>query len=257
MHRPSHVCQLLLCVSTSPVPLALVTGGAIRVGRAISLALAHAGYDLVLHANRSRREADELAAELSALGRRVQVVTADLSQLDQVAQLVSRVSAPLDLLVSSAAAYEHVNFADVTPAQFAHMFDVNVRAPFFLIQGLLPALRAAPSPSIVTITDMAVDHAYTSSHFFSPYIASKAALAQLSRSLALELGPAIRVNAVAPGPVAMAAETTEAQRADILERIPLRREGRPEDVAAAVVFLSTASYVTGQTLTVDGGLSVS
>jgi NAD(P)-dependent dehydrogenase (short-subunit alcohol dehydrogenase family) len=110
--------------------------------------------------------------------------------------------------------------------------------------------------SVVNITDMAVTHAYTSTHFFSHYLASKAALEQLTRSLALELGPTIRVNAVAPGPVAMAQETTSAQRADMLERIPLKREGSPHDVARAVVFLATSSYVTGQTLRVDGGLSV-
>ncbi len=136
------------------------------------------------------------------------------------------------------------------------MWKVIVAAPFFLVQGLLPALKASPTAAIVNITDMAVTHAYTTTHFFSHYLAAKAALDQLTRSWALELGPAIRVNAVAPGPVAMAAETTDTQRADILNRIPLGREGRPDDVARAVVFFSNAPYVTGQTLRVDGGLSV-
>ncbi|MBL9037081.1 MAG: SDR family oxidoreductase, partial [Archangium sp.] len=120
----------------------------------------------------------------------------------------------------------------------------------------LPKLRQAPAACVVNITDMAVTHAYTSTHFFAHYLASKAALDQLTRSWALELGPTIRVNAVAPGPVAMAAETNEAQRADMLQRVPLRREGTPDDVARAVVFLATSSYITGQTLRVDGGLSV-
>ena len=103
---------------------------------------------------------------------------------------------------------------------------------------------------------MAVSHAYSDTHFFSHYLASKAALDQLTRAWALELGPKVRVNAVAPGPVAMAAETTDEQRQSILMRVPLRREGRPEDVARAVVFLAQAPYITGQTLRVDGGLSV-
>jgi pteridine reductase len=242
------------------VPLALVTGGAIRVGRAIALALGHAGYDVIIHFNRSPGPAETLQRELQALGRVAFIERADLSSLEEVKLLAARVAgshSALDLLVSSAAAYQHVDFERVTPDQFEHMFAVNVRAPFFLTQALLPLLRAAPAPSIVAITDMAVERAYTSTHFFSPYVASKAALAQLTRSLALELGPTIRVNAVAPGPVAIAAETTTAQREDMLRRIPLKREGSPEDIARAVLFLAQAPYVTGQTLVVDGGLSVS
>jgi len=176
-----------------------------------------------------------------------------------VAKLAQRLRADhpvVDLLVNSAAAYAHVEFTSITPAQLEHMWKVNVAAPFFLTQGLLPALKASPSAAIVNITDMAVTHAYTTTHFFSHYLAAKAALEQLTRSWALELAP-IRVNAVAPGPVAMAAETTDTQRADILKRIPLGREGSPDDVARAVVFLATSAYVTGQTLRVDGGLSVS
>ncbi len=242
------------------MPLALVTGAAVRVGRAIALGLAHAGYDLVLHAHRSRDAAEELAGELRALGRRASVELADLASLEEVGALAARVVAEhgcLDLLVLSAAPYEHVDFTHVTPAKYEHMFAVNVRAPFFLTQGLLPALRAAAAPSIVAITDMAVERAYTATHAFSPYVASKAALAQLTRSLAVELGPQVRVNAVAPGPVAISSETTEAQRAHMLTRIPLRREGSAADVAGAVLYLAQAPYVTGVTLTVDGGLSVS
>ena len=136
------------------------------------------------------------------------------------------------------------------------MLDVNLVAPYFLIQGLVSPLRAATSASVVNITDMAVSHAYTRTHFFSHYLVAKAGLEQLTRSLALELGPSIRVNSVAPGPVAMAAETSEVQKSDMLSRIPLQREGSPGDVAAAVVYLAKACYVTGQTIRVDGGLSV-
>ncbi len=241
------------------MPLALVTGGAIRVGRAITLALGRAGYDVVVHCRRSVAEAEVVKAELEALGREAFIEVGDLGTDDGVAGLVSRLSTAhraLDLLVHSAAAYEHRAFAEVTKESFDAMFAVNVRAPFFLTQGLLPLLGAASAPAIVAITDMAVQHSYTSSHLFSHYLASKAALERLTRSLALELGPRIRVNAVAPGPVAMAAETTGAQVEEILHRVPLRREGRPEDVAEAVVYLAKATYVTGHTLVVDGGLSV-
>lgn len=242
------------------MPLAVVTGAGVRVGRSIALALGHAGFDLVLHANRSVDAAAQLKAEVVGLGRRAWVEAADLSDGAAVTALAQRLRTThprIDLLVNSAAAYAHVDFAEVTPSQLEQMWRVNVAAPFFLVQGLLPALRQSATACVINITDMAVTHAYTSTHFFSHYLASKAALDQLTRSLALELGPTIRVNAVAPGPVAMAAETTTTQRSEMLERVPLRREGQPADVAQAVVFLAQAPYVTGQTLRVDGGLSVS
>lgn len=237
------------------MPVALITGGAVRVGRAITLALTEAGFEVVIHAHTSGDQAQALAAELKALGRTARVEREDLSKPDGPAKLASRVAA-LDLLVNSAAAYEHVDFTDISRAQFDAMVAVNVAAPFFLAQALVPKLKASKQGAIVNITDMAVTHAYTSSHFFAHYLASKAALDQLTRAWALELGPSIRVNAVAPGPVAMAAQTTDTQRAEILKRVPLGREGHPDDVARAVVFLATHGYITGQTLRVDGGLSV-
>lgn len=238
------------------MPVALVTGGGIRVGRAIALALGRAGFDLIVHANRSVKEAAQVVSELEAMGRTARVEAADLSSPEGPKLLAGQVQ-KLDLLVNSAATYEHADFADITRAQLERMFSVNVIAPFLLTQALLPALKASGAGCVVNITDMAVTHAYTPTHFFAHYLASKAALDQLTRAWALELGPAIRVNAVAPGPVAMAAETTGDQRTDILGRIPLKREGRPEDVAQAVVFLAQSPYITGQTLRVDGGLSVS
>jgi pteridine reductase len=202
------------------------------------------------------KEAEEVVKELEAMGRAARVEAADLSSPGGPALLASKVE-KLELLVNSAATYEHANFADITRAQLERMFSVNVFAPFLLTQALAPALRASGAGCVVNITDMAVTHAYTPTHFFSHYLASKAALDQLTRAWALELGPTIRVNAVAPGPVAMAAQTTGEQRDEILGRIPLKREGRPEDVAQAVVFLARSPYITGQTLRVDGGLSVS
>lgn len=241
------------------MPLALVTGGGVRVGRAIVLALARAGFDVVVHAHRSVAAAEATRAEVEALGRRAWVEAADLSTPEGpgwLAERVRRQHGRLELLVNSAAAYGHVAFAEVSRAQFDQMLAVNVAAPFFLTQALLPALRAAGEAAVVNISDMAVSHAYGPTHFFSHYLASKGALEQLTRAWALELGPHLRVNAVAPGPVAIAAETTEAQRVDLLRRTPMKREGRPEDVAEAVVFLARAPYITGQVLRVDGGLSV-
>ena len=237
------------------MPQALVTGGGIRVGRAICLALGRAGYDVVVHAHRSVAEAAAVVRELEALGRRARVEQADLATPEGPRRLAARVDR-LDLLVNNAAAYEHVAFRDVTAEQLDRMLAVNLRAPFVLVQALAGTLEASGRGAVVNITDMALSHAYSTTHHFAHYLASKGALEQLTRALALELGPGVRVNAVAPGPVAVAAETTAAQRADMLARLPLGREGRPEDVAEAVVYLARAGYVTGQTIRVDGGLSV-
>lgn len=241
------------------MPLALVTGGAVRVGAAITRALAKDGFDVIIHTRRAFADVAPVVDDVRALGRRAWVETVDLATEDGPGELARRVHAideRLDLLVNNAATYAHLGFEHVTRAAFDAMMAVNVRAPFFLTQALLPALRASGAGAVVNITDMAVSHAYTTTHFFSHYLASKAALDQLTRAWALELGPDVRVNAVAPGPVAMAGETTDAQRADMLQRVPLGREGSPEDVARAVVFFARAPYATGQTLRVDGGLSV-
>ncbi|MFZ5445546.1 MAG: SDR family NAD(P)-dependent oxidoreductase [Myxococcota bacterium] len=237
------------------MPTALVTGGGIRVGRAIALALGRAGYDVIVHANRSVEEAAQVVAALKTMGRTARVEAADLSSSDGPASLAARVPT-LSLLVNSAATYEHASFKDITRQRLETTLAVNVVAPFLLTQALLPQLEASGQGCVINITDMAVSHAYTPTHFFSHYLASKAALEQLTRAWALELGPHIRVNAVAPGPVAIGADTTAAQRRDMLERVPLRREGSAEDVAEAVVFLARAPYITGQTIRVDGGLSV-
>lgn len=238
------------------MPTALVTGAGCRIGRSIALALGRAGFDVIVHARRSAAQAEAVAAELQALGRTARVELADLETPDGPASLAAR-AGEVELLVNNAAAYEHLDFANITREKLLAMLGINVVAPFVLTQALLPALSRSGAGCVVNITDMAVSHAYTATHFFSHYLASKAALEQLTRAWALELGPVVRVNAVAPGPVAMAAETTDQQRQDMMSRIPLRREGRAEDVAQAVVFLAQAPYITGQTLRVDGGLSVS
>jgi len=238
------------------MPTALVTGAGCRVGRAIALALGHGGFDVIVHARRSAAQAEAVVAELRAIGRTARVELADLAAPDGPASLAAR-AGEIELLVNNAAAYEHLDFANITRDQLMAMLGINVVAPFLLTQALLPALSRSGAGCVVNITDMAVSHAYTATHFFSHYLASKAALDQLTRAWALELGPSVRVNSVAPGPVAMAAETTDEQRNEMMSRIPLRREGRAEDVAQAVVFLAQAPYITGQTLRVDGGLSVS
>ena len=229
-----------------------------RVGRAIVLALARSGFDVIVHVNRARQEAEDVAAEVRAAGRQAWVEQADFSVESEIRALAGRIAAShpaLDVLVNSAAVYEQRSFDEIGPADLRRMLAVNVEAPFLLTQALLGPLRAAGG-AVVNITDMAIHRPYSGSHVFAHYAASKAALEQLTRSLAVELGPDVRVNAVGPGPVAISADTTPEQREEILARVPAGREGSPDDVGATVAFLARAPYITGQTVLVDGGLSV-
>ncbi|MET0403347.1 MAG: SDR family oxidoreductase [Cystobacter sp.] len=235
---------------------AFITGAGVRVGRAIAGALGRAGYDLVLHANRSLAPVEALAEELRALGRRVTVHAADLSQPEAVAELGARVlaeHAALDVVVHNAGLYEAVPFESITRAQYHTMLGVNLDAPFFLTQALLPALRQGRSPSVVHLTDIGGERAVGG---YAHYSVSKAALIMLTRALAVELAPHVRVNALSPGVVAFPEDFSAQAREALLARVPLGREGDVEDVARAVLFLTRdAPYVTGQVLAVDGGWS--
>ncbi len=165
---------------------AFITGAGIRIGSAVARALARAGYDLALHANRSLHSLDPLAAELRALGRRVTLHAADLSQPDAVDALGAQVRETwpaLDVVVHNAGLYEHVAFEAITREQYRRMQAVNVEAPFFLTQALLPSLRAAERPLVVHLTDIGGERAV--SHY-AHYSVSKAGLIMLTRTLALE-----------------------------------------------------------------------
>jgi pteridine reductase len=238
------------------MPLALVTGAGIRVGRAVALALAHAGHDLLLHANASRGPLEEVAREVRALGRTAHLYTADLSSPEAVDALGREVAAAhpaLDVLVHNAGLFEKVPFGDIGREAYRRMQAVNLEAPFFLTQALLPLLRAAPAPHVVHVGDVAGERPIPG---YAHYSVSKAGLLMLTRALAVELAPHVRVNAVSPGTVAFPPDFSEAARAGVLARIPLKREGSVEDIARAVVFLTRdAPYVTGHVLNVDGGRS--
>lgn len=235
------------------MPTAMITGAAIRVGRAIATELAQAGYDLILHAHRSHDALQEISASVRALGRQVQTLHADLSSLTEVEKVVEAVTAKhaaLDLLVHNAALFEKRSFGEVAPADFQRLHQLNVQAPFFLSQGLLPLLHKGHHPSIVHITDIMGERATAG---YAHYGITKAALIHLTRSLAVELAPAIRVNGVSPGTVAFPEDFDEDIRQKILQRIPLKREGTPRDIARATLYFAQNEYVTGQIIAVDGG----
>ena len=235
---------------------AFITGAGIRVGSAVARALGHAGYDLALHAHRSVSSLEAMAGELRALGRRVWLYTADLSIPQAVDELGARLRTEhpaLEVLVHNAGLYERVAFENITREQYRTMQAVNVEAPFFLTQALLPSLRAAANPLVVHLTDIGGERAV--SHY-AHYSVSKAALLMLTRALAVELAPRVRVNAVSPGTVAFPESFDAAARQEVLQRIPMGREGSVEDIARVVVFLAReAPYITGQIIPVDGGRS--
>jgi pteridine reductase len=235
---------------------AFITGAGVRVGSAVARALGRAGYDLALHANRSLEPLEALADELRELGRAVTLYRADLSDPEAVDALgaeVREAHPALDVVVQNAALYERVAFEDVTREQYRRMQAVNLDAPFFLTQALLPSLRAGTQPLVVHLTDIGGERAV--SHY-AHYSVSKAGLVMLTRALAVELAPHVRVNAISPGVVVFPEHFDEAARNAQLERVPMGREGTVEDVARTVVFLAKdAPYMTGQILALDGGWS--
>ncbi len=235
---------------------AFVTGAGIRIGSAVARTLGHAGYDLALHANRSLDSLGALAEELRALGRRVTLHSADLSSPDAVDVLGTQVREAwpaLDVVVHNAGLFERVDFASISRERYRTMLAVNLDAPFFLTQALLPSLRAGKDPLVVHITDVGGERPV--SHY-AHYSVSKAGLIMLTRALAVELAPHVRVNAVSPGAVAFPEDFDAAAREAVLKRIPMGREGSVEDIARTIVFLAReAPYLTGQVITVDGGRS--
>jgi len=232
-------------------PRALVTGGAVRVGRAIAEALARAGYDLVLHYHSSPSAAEEVAETLRSEGGRVVPVRADLSDPGQIGRpfdVVDRELGGLELLVNSAAIFPHHDPLAVDAEEWDRVFALNARAPFLCAQA---AARRIERGSIVNIIDTGATEAWPG---YVPYVASKAALASLTRGLAAAFAPRIRVNGVAPGPVLLPEDADgDSEREAAARRTVLRRVGAAEDVADAVVFLASTEYVTGEILRVDGG----
>jgi NAD(P)-dependent dehydrogenase (short-subunit alcohol dehydrogenase family) len=240
--------------STSPgAPrAALITGAARRIGRAIALTLADAGYAVALHANRSRDAADGLAAEIAAHGGRAVVVAADLSDAAAVEGLVPATAGlgPLTLLVNNAGEFESDDVATLTRARLDRTLAVNLTAPLFLAQAFAAQAPEGAGASIVNILDQRV--LKPTPRFFS-YGLSKSALHSATVTLAQALAPKVRVNAVAPGPILPSPRQSEAEFAAQAAALPLERGPGPADVAAAVLYLAGAQGVTGVTLPVDGG----
>lgn len=237
--------------------VALVTGGGQRVGAAICRALSAVGFSVLIHYRRSAGPASALAAELSARGAPCRAVGADLGTPEGCAALIAAVDGPLDVLVNNASDYAPTPFGSISAGDFDHMMAINARAPLLLAQGLAPALRASGLPGGGLVLNLADIGAERPAPGFLPYALSKAAVVMLTRALALEMAPQVRVNAIAPGTVLAPPDLSAAQLSAIAESVPLRRLGSPEAIAQAAVFLALhAPYCTGVVLPVDGGRSL-
>ena len=237
----------------------LITGGAKRVGAAICRRLHAAGANLMLHYRSSAGEARLLQAELNRVRQdSVALIQADLLDLAKLPAIVEQTLATfghLDALVNNASSFFSTPVGQISPSDWDDLIGTNLRAPLFLAQAAAVALRKTQG-SIVNITDI---HAERPLKNFVVYSIAKAGLVGLTRSLARELAPEVRVNAVAPGPILWPDDESfdELSRQRIISHTPLRREGTPEDIAGAVHYLiADAGYVTGETINVDGGRHV-
>jgi len=225
--------------------VALVTGAGVRVGEAIARDLARHGFTVAGHYLTHRPRG--LAAALQA----------DLAAADGPAALAADFRARfgrLDLLVNSAGVFDQLPLAETDAAAFDSQMELNARAPLLLTRALAPLLARARG-SVVNVAD--IGGGLVPWKGFAAYAASKAALVRLTECLALELAPAVRVNAVAPGTVLWPESYPPARRRELTRRIPLGRPGTPEDVAGAVRYLADAAFVTGAVLPVDGGRHLS
>jgi pteridine reductase len=233
---------------------AVVTGGHVRVGLAISLELAKARMNLIVTYRTSPAAAEEAVAELVALGVQAHALPVDLGDAAAVVRLADQILAltgpSLALLVNSASVYRQTPIGGISAETWDDLLAVNLRAPFLLSQKLGLAMKAAGDGHIVNIGDWAGLRPYRS---YLPYVVSKAALIHMTRALALELAPEVQVNCVCPGPVLLPKDFDSAAAADARKETPLQRLGSPDEIARAVRYFAESEFATGAILTVDGG----
>ncbi len=233
--------------------VALVTGGAQRVGRAIVRALAEAGADVAIHYHTSAEQAREAVDEMRALGVQAEAIQADLAQPSEIERLFAQLEAGfgrLDVAVNNAANFERKPVLEITPQDWERVINLNLRGPFFCSQAAARLMKRQGTGTIINIADLAAFQAWPS---YTHHCIAKAGVVTMTRALARALAPAIRVNAVAPGPVLPPDGLGARERRELAEQTALGRLGTPGDVAGAVVFLATSDYITGETIVVDGG----
>lgn len=232
--------------------VALVTGGARRLGKAIALALAEDGFNIALHYHQSAEESQRTADELRQRGAEVMLVHGDLSVVPEAERVVDEAAAAwgrLDVLINSAAIFFRTPLDEVQEKQWDALLDTNLKGPFFCARRAAQAMHPTGGV-IINFADIGTELAWKE---FTPYLISKAGIEQMTYGMARELAPNIRVNAIAPGVVLMPDGVTEKQTERAANSTLLRRIGGAEAVVDAVLYLVHAEYVTGVVLPVDGG----
>jgi NAD(P)-dependent dehydrogenase (short-subunit alcohol dehydrogenase family) len=230
--------------------VALVTGAAKRVGRSIALRLAADGADVVVNYSTSRSEAEDLAREIEAGGRRALAIRADVTKRVEVSELFAAVVAQfgrLDILVNNVGEFFAAKFEDLTDEQWDGIMNVNLKSQFLCAQAAAPIMKRQGRGRIINLSSLGGLLAWPG---YAHYCVSKAGVIMLTRCLARALGPEILVNSVAPGTIQFPGEAPDE---DYIRRVPLHRTGKGEDIAGAVAYLAAADFVTGQVIAVDGG----
>jgi NAD(P)-dependent dehydrogenase (short-subunit alcohol dehydrogenase family) len=239
---------------TPPIPkAALVTGGARRIGRAVALALAEAGYAVAVHHHTSHAAAEALVTEIAQAGGSALTLAADLSDETAVKKLVPDATAvlgPIGVLVNNASMFNNDTVSTATRESWDAHLAVNLRAPFVLIQDFAARLPADSGGVVINLLD---ERVWNLTPYFVSYTVSKTGLWTLTRTMALALAPRIRVNAIGPGPTLPNARQTPEQFLDRCRAMPLRRGTSPREIAAAMRFILEAPSMTGQMIALDGG----
>ena len=234
---------------------ALISGGAVRIGAQIVRTLHEDGYKVIIHCHQSKEIAQKLCNELnSKRNNSAQVVVADLGDNEAIKKLTQTIKS-LDLLVNNASVFYPTLTENSTIEDWDKIINVNLRAPFFLATGLSKVL-ATSEGSIVNIVDI---HSERPLKNFSIYNISKAGLKMLTKTLAKELAPHIRANGISPGSILWPqddSQLSDKEKIVMLDRVALRRQGSPDDIAEAVLFLANSKYITGEVINIDGGRSL-
>ena len=234
---------------------ALISGGAMRIGAQIVRTLHEDGYKVIIHCHQSEEVARTLCHELNSKQKNsAQVVVADLGDNIAIKKLTQTIKS-LDLLVNNASVFYPTLTENSTTEDWDKIININLKAPFFLATGLSKVL-AVSQGSIVNLIDIHSDRPLKN---FSIYNISKAGLKMLTKTLAKELAPNIRANGISPGSILWPqdeSQLTDKEKMMMLDRIALKRQGSPNDIAEAVLFLANAKYITGQVINIDGGRSL-
>ena len=241
-------------MSESPLTgkVALVTGAAKRIGRSVALRLASEGADVVVNYRSSRAEAEEVVAQISAIGRRAMAVQADVAMRADVLELFAAVEGEfgrLDVLVNNAGMFFPAKFEELTEEQWDRILGANLKSQFLCSQTAAPMLRRSGHGRIINFASVGGLLAWPA---YTHYCVSKAGVIMLTRCLARALAPEITVNAIAPGTISFPGDAPEIAE-DFVLRAPLQRTGGPADIDDAVIFLAQSPFITGQVVVVDGG----